>query len=303
MGCLEVDNVVELIQLCDEHCVCHDCIRSMIRLAIDDENHYPLSCGGPYCWHIDDGRVRSILTTDSDEDAALLQQFLAKTEEYNVPAAARIYCASKDCCTAQGHSRFVNPEVLGEDTAVICPDCSSITCRLCRDLVVPDKDHICRADDLDAVVCAYIETLPEDDRWLWQKCYSCRSWINKSEACNHITCRCTAQFCLICGRKWEDGRTSCRHGCPHYAKPVYDEEGFNQFGYHKYTGLDRDGEPWDSDLDHELDAGNYDGYNGDNYDDDHYDDYGVPIYDERGFDQWGFDREGYREDGFGEHPF
>lgn len=31
------------------------------------------------------------------------------------------------------------------------------------------------------------------------------------------------------------------HGCPHYGAAVYDEEGYNQDGFHRDTGLNRDG--------------------------------------------------------------
>ena len=54
--------------------------------------------------------------------------------------------------------------------------------------------HVCKEDDLNVEVRAHIKTLPEEERWLWQKCYACRSWIEKTEACNHTTCRCNAQF-------------------------------------------------------------------------------------------------------------
>ena len=297
MVCLERTKKYNLVDLCFQHAICDDCLRAAVKLAINDELHYPLSCGSVICVAIHDEKVERALSTGEDEDNQLLEQYRAKIEEYSVPAAARVYCASRECCTVQGRSRFINPEVLGEATAVICPDCDSITCRLCRELVVSGREHVCKADDLDAVVLAYIKTRPEEDHWLWQKCYSCRSWINKTEACNHITCRCTAQFCLVCGRKWGDGATSCRHGCPHYARPIYDEHGYNQFGYHKETGLNREGNPHDPHLDLQGDVGEQ------NYCDNEDDEDGEPRYDERGFDQWGFNRDGYDERGFNRWGF
>lgn len=300
MGCNESDTECNLISLpCEEHAICEDCLRQVVQLAVDDETHYPLTCGGAYCPAIPHAEVERVLSCGSADDTFLLDRFYAKVEEYNIPAANRMYCASEECCTTQGFSRFINPEILGEKDAVICPDCSSVTCRRCRDLVHTDQEHVCKEDDLDAVVLAFIETLPEDDRWLWRKCYSCQSWIYKSEACNHMTCRCKAEFCLVCGRGWQPHLTSCRHGCPHYDMPSYDAESYNQFGYHKDTGLDRDGNPWDAGLEHEQDY--------DDSDDGYFDDERT-IYDEDGFDQWcydrdGFDRDGYDEDGYDQDGF
>ena len=169
--------------LCWEHSICGSCFRRAVRLAIADEGHYPLSCGSINCGNIRDDQVEQYLYTANVEDGHLLAQYHVKAEEYNIPSDARVYCASQECQTAHGRSRFINPEIMGDETKVICPDCDSITCRLCRDLVEGDKEHVCKEDDLDAEVRAHIKTLPEEDRWLWQKCYSCRSWVEKTEAC------------------------------------------------------------------------------------------------------------------------
>ncbi|KFY82353.1 hypothetical protein V498_08618, partial [Pseudogymnoascus sp. VKM F-4517 (FW-2822)] len=37
----------------------------------------------------------------------------------------------------------------------------------------------------------------------WQRCYSCRTMVELKEGCNHMTCRCTAEFCMLCGLKWK----------------------------------------------------------------------------------------------------
>jgi hypothetical protein len=50
------------------------------------------------------------------------------------------------------------------------------------------------------------------------------------------SCECGAEFCYICGESWPG-----MHACPHYGPAIYDEEGYNQDGYHRVTGLNRDG--------------------------------------------------------------
>lgn len=82
-----------------------------------------------------------------------------------------MYCASKECCIALGASRFIDPEVLGNDTRVICPSCNSITCRTCHDLVdATEEEHVCDPAKVDSVVRDFVNSQPEDERWVWQKC-------------------------------------------------------------------------------------------------------------------------------------
>lgn len=49
-------------------------------------------------------------------------------------------------------------------------------------------------------------------------------------------CECGHDFCYICGVYWEG-----LHACPHYGKPEYDDEDYNQDGFHRDTGLNRNG--------------------------------------------------------------
>ncbi|KAL8912300.1 MAG: hypothetical protein Q9171_002672 [Xanthocarpia ochracea] len=37
----------------------------------------------------------------------------------------------------------------------------------------------------------------------WQRCYNCSATVELKEGCNHMTCRCKAEFCMICGVKWK----------------------------------------------------------------------------------------------------
>lgn len=35
-------------------------------------------------------------------------------------------------------------------------------------------------------------------------------FINKSEGCNHITCRCRCEFCFVCSEKWDTTHYKCQ---------------------------------------------------------------------------------------------
>ncbi|KAJ8106004.1 hypothetical protein OPT61_g9829 [Boeremia exigua] len=37
----------------------------------------------------------------------------------------------------------------------------------------------------------------------WQRCYNCKAVVELKEGCNHMTCRCNAQFCMVCALPWK----------------------------------------------------------------------------------------------------
>lgn len=43
----------------------------------------------------------------------------------------------------------------------------------------------------------------------WRRCYKCRTLVELTQGCTHMTCRCKAQFCYICGAIWDPDI-----GCP-----------------------------------------------------------------------------------------
>ncbi|KAK5116096.1 hypothetical protein LTR85_009378 [Meristemomyces frigidus] len=295
----------ELIKLpCNLHSICHDCLRHGITSAVGNETVYPIPCADvDYCGPIPDWEIEHILSSGSDDDRILLDKFQAKLEEYRTPAAFRTYCASTTCQLAQGQARFLDAEVMGEDSAVLCPDCSSVTCRRCKMVVASEEDHVCNMDEHDSKLRAYIDSLPADEQWLWQKCPHCSIWVEKTDACNHMTCLCGGQFCLVCGRKWI-GVVTCSHGCPHFATPTYDSEGYcDQTGFHKETGLDRDDNAANPNLDPNLEHEQDDHYD-DEYDNgDWAHEYEAPIYGDDGFDQWDRDRENYDRQGLDDQGY
>lgn len=45
----------------------------------------------------------------------------------------------------------------------------------------------------------------------WRRCYKCRTLVELTQGCTHMTCRCKAQFCYICGAVWDPVV-----GCPNF---------------------------------------------------------------------------------------
>eukprot|EP00747_Dinoflagellata_sp_TGD_P022995 gnl/TRDRNA2_/TRDRNA2_129475_c0_seq1.p1 gnl/TRDRNA2_/TRDRNA2_129475_c0~~gnl/TRDRNA2_/TRDRNA2_129475_c0_seq1.p1 ORF type:complete len:177 (-),score=0.60 gnl/TRDRNA2_/TRDRNA2_129475_c0_seq1:125-655(-) len=47
----------------------------------------------------------------------------------------------------------------------------------------------------------------------WRLCPRCRTFVELTQGCNHITCVCRAEFCYACGATWK----TCR--CPLFSVP------------------------------------------------------------------------------------
>lgn len=46
----------------------------------------------------------------------------------------------------------------------------------------------------------------------WRRCYKCRTLVELTQGCTHVTCRCKAQFCYVCGGIW-DATLGCPNVC------------------------------------------------------------------------------------------
>lgn len=291
------DDCTPIDMPCGIHFYCSSCFRRGLEVSLVNESRYPLRCANIACAKISSEHVENALADDQPAEKSLLDRYLEKAEEFSVDANLRRYCTNQECITTQGKPRFLNIDILGHNGRVICPDCDAITCIHCQTRIHVGGEHFCITDEHDEGVRDYIATLPEDERWKRQRCCGCLAWVEKAEACNHMTCSCGAQFCLICGRAWE-GISLCVHGCPVDGPAVYDADGYNQDGYHRETGLDRAGALRTNDAQPGDDQGGWGNVGND--DDGGEQDWRVfgHIYGDDGFNRWGNDREGYGRDGF-----
>ena len=44
----------------------------------------------------------------------------------------------------------------------------------------------------------------------YKQCPKCKFWVEKSEGCNHMECRCGMEFCYACGGVYNDCECSKR---------------------------------------------------------------------------------------------
>ncbi|KAG6138125.1 hypothetical protein E4U28_004300 [Claviceps purpurea] len=158
------------------HDYCGDCTTSLFSAAINDESLFPPRC----CQEpIPLDLIKPFLS------ATLLGAYEAKKLEHETPD--KTYCHVRTC------SAFVPPAFVKDDVAT-CVKCQSKTCTMCKGEM---HTNDCPADTLTA---DFLQVATEKG---WQRCYSCRRMVGLDTGCNHITCRCKAEFCYVCGLKWK----------------------------------------------------------------------------------------------------
>ncbi|KAI1823704.1 IBR domain-containing protein [Xylaria intraflava] len=174
------------------HSYCPACLRIMINQAAAEENKMPPRC----CTQpIPAAIIKSVL---SREEQA---KFLKAVVQFSTPWGARVFCSNRSC------GEFIPPRAKIDTKhpfEVVCRKCRTHVCVTCKGDAHP-LGQDCPADgELDVV-------LKIGESSGWRRCYKCRTLVELTHGCTHMTCRCRAQFCYICGAVWNPFI-----GCPNY---------------------------------------------------------------------------------------
>ncbi|KAG4025786.1 hypothetical protein MFRU_050g00040 [Monilinia fructicola] len=164
------------------HRMCHSCLKRIFRLSVKDPAHMPPKCCTSE--HIPLKHVEKLF------DIPFKKLWNKKYQEYTTKN--RIYCPAKRC------GEWIKPENIHKENGKkygICGRCKTKVCALCN-----GKWHGSKECPKDEDTNKLLETAKQSG---WQRCYSCRTMVELKEGCNHMTCHCTAQFCMICGLKWK----------------------------------------------------------------------------------------------------
>lgn len=185
IGCSARFRLADTSQLGCNHRYCKTCLKQFIMQGVVDHDlaYIPPRCCGEA---VSRAIITTLLTAEEMDDFEN-----AETEKIT---RDKTYCSSPTC------GRFIAPQfiVAGEAT---CPRCDARTCAMCKN---PQHKDDCPADpDLQAIL-----NLGNDMRW--RRCFSCRTLVELDRGCNHMTCRCGAEFCYQCGTEWANPR---RCGC------------------------------------------------------------------------------------------
>ena len=194
-------------KLACSHRMCHDCLKRIFKMSLTDPAHMP-----PRCCTSDHIPLKHV---DKLFDLNFKKTWNRKFEEYK--SRNRIYCPARGCgeWIKPNHISIEHGRKIGK-----CKKCGMKVCGTCN-----NKLHSSRECPKDPATLQFVEVAKQKG---WQKCYKCKAMVELKEGCNHMTCRCTAEFCMVCGLKWK----SC--DCPwfnyenvdaHLGNPIrYQEE-------------------------------------------------------------------------------
>lgn len=134
-----------------------------------------------------------------------------KYQEYTTKN--RLYCPTRGC------GEWIKPANIQLDTSGganggrkygKCTRCKTKVCVTCN-----RKWHTSQECPKDEATAQFVEIAKQEG---WQRCFNCSAMVELKEGCNHMTCRCRAEFCMICGLKWK----SC--DCPWFNYQVVEND-------------------------------------------------------------------------------
>ncbi|KIX00795.1 uncharacterized protein Z518_09860 [Rhinocladiella mackenziei CBS 650.93] len=178
------------------HRMCNSCLKRIFTMSVKDPAHMPPRCCTDQ--HIDLKHVDKLF----DQKFKVLWN--RKFDEYKTKN--RIYCPARKC------GAWIKPHYITVENGRKvgrCKQCKTRVCAICS-----QKMHTTRDCPKDPATKAFVEVAKAKG---WQRCYNCSAMVELKEGCNHMTCRCTAEFCMVCGLKWK----SC--DCPWFNYEAVDE--------------------------------------------------------------------------------
>ncbi|KAF1842146.1 uncharacterized protein K460DRAFT_345757 [Cucurbitaria berberidis CBS 394.84] len=181
------------------HRMCHPCLKRQFTLSVQDPQHMP-----PRCCTSEHIPLKYAERLFDDKFKILWNK---KYQEYTT--ANRLYCPAKGCGQWIKPSRIRMDLTYGRKYAR-CGACHTKVCVLCN-----SRFHTRRECPQDEETNRLVQMAKEKG---WQRCYSCKAVVELKEGCNHMTCRCTAQFCMVCAAPWK----TCN--CPWFNYQLSEDE-------------------------------------------------------------------------------
>ncbi|GFP56304.1 probable E3 ubiquitin-protein ligase ARI9 [Trichoderma asperellum] len=187
---VDPDELVECVSCLDDipvkdtvkvpcHSYCRDCFARLISAAVQNEQQWPPKC----C--LNQIPFKTVLRNIPDD---LKKTFHEKSSEWELPISERVYCYAPDC------GIWIKPGKISLAKRQARCERNHVTCTICRGQAHGNND--CPQDhDLNLT-----NLLAEEEGW--KHCISCHALVEHKEACQHMTCRCGAEFCYVCGLRW-----------------------------------------------------------------------------------------------------
>ena len=188
LTCLDEVPISRAPKLTCGHRMCHECLKRIFTMSVTDPAHMPPKCCTEDCI--------PLKNVDKLFDTKFKVKWNKKYQEYT--SKNRIYCPARKCGT------WIPPRDIHIDHSGgpnggrkygICPRCRTQVCATCN-----GRRHKSRECPRDESTARFAEMAQQNG---WQRCYNCSAMVELKEGCNHMRCRCTAEFCMICAKAWK----------------------------------------------------------------------------------------------------
>ena len=188
--CLEKFSLCEFMPLSTCECIfCLKCFNQHLEVDIKARK-FPIKCPLCKCDLIEsDILSRLDYETQQNYHKYTFSNFVNNHSEFSS-------CPTPDC---------QNVFIADDQNYFNCPACGNEYCLRCK--VAFHTGLNCEQYKQKLID---LKTVDADKQFLnfvkgtnYKQCPQCRYWVEKSEGCNHMTCRCKYQFCYACGGKYQ----------------------------------------------------------------------------------------------------
>ncbi|KAJ7771603.1 hypothetical protein B0H16DRAFT_1514042 [Mycena metata] len=179
------DEISHPVTLGCEHTYCLGCLRHYISTAADT---FPLTCLG------------NEATCETPIPLPTIEHFLPTSQFHQLLESAFLryieqhpqefkYCKTPDCTQVYRRNAAA--------TAMTCPSCFFTVCSSCD-----EEGHQGMSCEDKRLQGDPGEQERRNDEWARtngvKRCPTCSVWIEKTEGCNHMACKCGAHICWVC---------------------------------------------------------------------------------------------------------
>lgn len=86
-------------------------------------------------------------------------------------------------------------ELTDEGNQFVCPKCYTGNCIACKST----EHYEMTCDEYKSYTVNDEIFFEAAEGFSYKQCPKCHFWVEKTQGCNHMTCRCSFQFCYVCG--------------------------------------------------------------------------------------------------------
>ncbi|XP_010431633.1 PREDICTED: ATP-dependent RNA helicase DEAH12, chloroplastic-like [Camelina sativa] len=183
------------------HSYCNDCVSKYIAAKLQD-NILSIKCPVSGCsGQLEPEQCCHILPRD------VFDRWGDALCEAVIMPSKRFYCPYKDCSALvflDESGEKINESECPHCHRMVCVECGTkwhpeITCEEFQKLVENERDR----DDI------LLKKMAEDQNW--RRCPSCKFYIELTEGCSSMLCRCGLDFCYDCGTPADDHPHYCEN--------------------------------------------------------------------------------------------